>query len=302
MQKEEMFRKARRLANMTYNVIEKSCSRMLKGKTYWKNVALPSILYGVNIINITKTDIKKLQRIENEVYRKILRAPMYAQEAALRGEIGSSSVKNRIREGQWKYLRYVLVEGNDLVRRVGEEMIEKRQSRWVKDLLNELRATEGLSVSVRNETKESIKQRMRELDTREWKRQMNEKASLKIYRKWRQELGGQEEVYTNNQASEVLFRCRTNNMQLKDRNRHRQEETKCDMCEAEHEDLRHFLLWCPACAEERAKCVRLQQPYEEEEDDTIGKFLFENEHTEQTKTTVHKFWTIREKRMKEKGK
>lgn len=46
MQKEEMFRKARRLANMTYNVIEKSCSRMLIGKTYWKNVALPSILYG----------------------------------------------------------------------------------------------------------------------------------------------------------------------------------------------------------------------------------------------------------------
>ena len=299
VQKEEMFSKARRLANMTYNVIEKSCSRMLIGKTYWKNVALPSILYGVNIIHLNKTDIGKLQRIENGVYRKILRAPPYAQEAALKGEIGASSVKNRIREGQFKYLRHVLVEGNDLVKRVGEEMIEKRQSRWVKEVLNGLRVTEGLNVNVRSETKESIRQRMREVDTREWKKQMEEKSSLKIYRKWRQELGGQEEIYTNNQASQLLFKCRSNTLRLKDRNRHWQEDTRCDMCGAEIEDLGHFLLWCPAYGEERRKCVRLQQPYTEEEDDIVGEFLFDNSHAEETKIIIQKFWSVREKKMKE---
>ena len=59
----------------------------------------------------------RLQKIENEVNRKILGAPNYAQEAALRGKVGASSARNRIREGQWKYLRYVLVEENDLLKK-----------------------------------------------------------------------------------------------------------------------------------------------------------------------------------------
>lgn len=53
----------------------------------------------------------------------------------------------------------------------------------MKDLSKEFRETEVLSVNVRNETKESIKKKMREVDTREWKREMDQKSSLKIHRK-----------------------------------------------------------------------------------------------------------------------
>ncbi len=96
---------------------------------------------------------------------------------------------------------------------------------------------------VRGETSESIRRKMREIDTREWMKEVNEKTSLKIYRKWRQEKGGQEEVYINNYGSQLLFKCRTNNLQLNDRRRFR--EVTCDVCGAEKEDLIHFLLWCP---------------------------------------------------------
>lgn len=34
-------------------------------------------------------------------------------------------------------------------------------------------------------------------------------------------------------------------MNLNDRKRFNGEETKCDMCGAEKEDLKHFILWCP---------------------------------------------------------
>lgn len=131
LHKEEMFDKARKLANMTYSVIAKSCAKLLIGKTYWKNVALPSIMYGLSIIDMNKQDMEKLQRIENGVYRQIFGATKYTQGAALSGEIGTSSVKNRIREGQYKYIRYILVEGNDLVRRIGEEVIMRRQHKWM---------------------------------------------------------------------------------------------------------------------------------------------------------------------------
>ncbi len=60
------------------------------------------------------------------------------------------------------------------------------------------------------------------------------------------------------------------------------------------------MLWCPAYTQERIKRERLQQPYLEEEDDVIGKYLFENKFIEETIRTLHTFWKIREKKMEEK--
>ncbi len=296
VQKEEMFKKAHRLANMTHSVIERSCSKILIGKTYWKSVALPSILYGINVIEVTETEIVKLQRIENGVFRRILGAPSYAPVATLRGEIGASSMRVRVREGQLKYLRHLLVEGNDLVRGVAEEVWESRQGRWVKKMVEEMRKLREVRGSITNETKESIKIKMQEIDTRQWKEELNEKGSLVPYAKWRKEIGGQDSMYFNDHASELLYRCRSNTMQLKDRKRFIGEATECKLCGEEKEDLEHFLLWCPAYATERAESQILQQPYEEE---VLGKLLFENNNITESKQMILKLWRKREKLMKD---
>ena len=67
MQKEDIFIKAERMANLTYLIIAKSCNKILIGKTFWKSVALPGVLYGSSVVNFTKTDIAKLQRLENSI-------------------------------------------------------------------------------------------------------------------------------------------------------------------------------------------------------------------------------------------
>ena len=69
-QRQNMLTKARKMANLTYCIIEKSCNKLLIGKTYWKNIILPSILYGTNIINLSEDDIRELQTIEYGVYRR----------------------------------------------------------------------------------------------------------------------------------------------------------------------------------------------------------------------------------------
>ena len=61
----------------------------------------------------------------------------------------------------------------------------------------------------------------------------------------RKEIGGQEEVYMNEPASEILFKCRTNTLKLNDRKIFERESTECNLCSGENEDLEHFLLWCP---------------------------------------------------------
>ena len=61
------------------------------------------ILHGVNMISMTETDIEKLQRIENEMYRQILCGPKYGARTILRGEIGASLIKRRIIDGRIQY-------------------------------------------------------------------------------------------------------------------------------------------------------------------------------------------------------
>ena len=68
----------------------------MTAKTYLKNVAMPSILYGSNTVNLSDTELEKLQRIENGVYRQVLGAPKYAANCTLRGEIGASLMKRKI--------------------------------------------------------------------------------------------------------------------------------------------------------------------------------------------------------------
>ncbi len=119
---------------------------------------------------------------------------------------------------------------------------------------------------------------------------------MKLYKDWRK-IGGQEEVYTNDPASEILFKCRSNTLRLSDRNRFKNEKTECIMCGAGNEDLEHCLLWCPAYSVERQKNLKLQQPYKRE---IIGDLLFDNKDIYESKISILNLWKTREKLVKEK--
>ena len=74
----------------------------------------------------------ELQRIENSVYRQILGAPKYTQIPTLRGEIGSSTMENRIRTNQLLYVKYIEDNNqNQLLKRILEEKKVKKEDYWV---------------------------------------------------------------------------------------------------------------------------------------------------------------------------
>lgn len=295
-QKEKMLNTAREMSNLTYPVIANCCNKVMIGKTFWKQIALPNILYGSNVIYFTKQELEKLQRIENVVYRKILGAPNYAQVATLRGEIGSSSVERRIAEGQINYLKYTLKEGgNDLVKRTMEETISQDKAKWIKSVESNLKKIKINVWELNSVTKEEIKRRFNSWETDQWRKEIESKPSLEIYGKWKQEIKGEERLYDNRPASVIFYKCRTNNLPLKDRNRFSGGDTRCDLCGAEEENLIHFVLWCPAYSDNRKAEKLLQQPYIENEKNIVGKYLFNNENPETAKETLFKFWKSREK-------
>ena len=89
-------------------MIEKSCNKSLIGKTFWKSIALPSLLYGTNIINLTDDNIRELQKIKNSVYRCILETN-YKPNVALTGEIGASFMRKRVINSRINYVKGIKI-------------------------------------------------------------------------------------------------------------------------------------------------------------------------------------------------
>ena len=110
--KKEMMVKGKRLEYMTYGVIEKSCNRLMIGKSFWKPTALPSVLYGSDAVDLNEKNIIQLQVMEYNVYRQILVAPSYVPIDVLRAEIGSSLMKTRVIKGRILYWRNVFHRKN----------------------------------------------------------------------------------------------------------------------------------------------------------------------------------------------
>ncbi len=50
----------------------------------------------------------------------------------------------------------------------------------------------------------------------------------------------------------------------------------------------------------RESSVKLQQPYIQEEEEIVGRLLFENTEIQETKRVIDSFWKIREKKIREK--
>ena len=110
--------KGRKMSNLTYSVIEKSCHRVIIGKAYWKGVVLPSVLYGAEVMEMRESDLQGLQRTENGALRRMLGAPRYATIAAMRGEVGIGTMRSRIARGRIQYLRRKVQGNNELIKGV----------------------------------------------------------------------------------------------------------------------------------------------------------------------------------------
>ena len=87
-----------------------------------------------------------------------------------------------------------------------------------------------------------------------WYDDMVRKTSLGIYRRKKREIKD-EKIYSNNRASELLFRARSNTIDLNADERHRGERVLCDLCENGTEDMKHLIFGCSRLKDKRNQWI-----------------------------------------------
>ena len=291
-QREVMMEKAQRMAKNTYAVIEKSCNKVLMGKTFWKGVALPHILMGNQVVVFNQEEVESLQVIENGVYRKILGGTRDTVLETLRGEIGSSLMSSRIMENKILFMKNMQEGENELMKEIVRNMKEDKDNKWMSGVDKYLRKLGMNREDIGRMDKNEIKRRIKEYDSNIWKSKLMGKKKAKRYFENKYVMK-EERIYDNRFSSVLLFRARTNVLGLNDRQRWKKGDTSCRLCGYEYEDLEHFLLDCKKLEGGRNKELIERKMVNGE--DTVGKLLFDfaDGDLEELKRMLQEMWSIR---------
>ena len=91
-----------------------------------------------------KTTIKKVQRIENKVWRYLLGIGGYSTVESLRGEIGASMMQTRIMETMLLFIVDTLASEFGDVKRLMNDTIERGREKWI-STINEYRRELGIT-------------------------------------------------------------------------------------------------------------------------------------------------------------
>ena len=221
-------------------------------------------------MGMRKEDVKKLQTIENNTYRRILRAPSYTAIAALRGEIGASTMHSRIVKNKTLYYKSIRERKSKLLQEI-LEMQQERNFNWIRNLRRDMGEMGWNLENIVGRDQKDIKEMFRELDEERWRREMDVKSTFKIYRRYKGKM--KEGKYYNNEESKILFRVRSNTLKLGNRERFVGGNVGCVLCGDELEDLEHFIMECRRLQQERNELVRLQRPLEEDRERVLGAVI-----------------------------
>ena len=121
---------------------------------------------------------------------------------------------------------------------------------------------------------------------------------MSFYRKYKNNIQDEQNLYDNSESSVILFRARTATLKLNQEKRHTNENPNCEICqEAPIEDFEHFLLDCRALNTTRRHIIGLQQPYKQDRNDIIAEFLLfkitNNDIIYRNRTDLQKLWQQR---------
>ena len=221
----------------------------------WKNIAVPGIMYGMNVLGVTEKELKDLEIIQNKIGRLALGGNKLEGVEAIRGEMGWSTFEERYIKATLKYKVRLEKMGEDRwAKKVYRDVGNK--SKWLKGCVRSVRKIQmGRKFELRegvrdmdwklcqgvgeegdfevDEWKVIINRKVEEYGLEKWRRGMENKSTMEIYKKKR--IPKKESCYEGGGDSVLLFELKSK---------------WCHFCEVqgsrEEETIIHLLTECSA--------------------------------------------------------
>ena len=249
-------------------------NKYLTVRELWKTLAVPSIMYGMNVLNWSECELQKLEIIQNKVGRIALGANKYVSVEAIRGDLGWSSFSERSMKGNIMYkVRMDRMVNDRWVKKVHK--CYGRDSKWTKSCKRQVKRcglncredvlgrghVAGWNVSCTNgdgwnwsveRWRKVVHMRVSELGLKKWKSSMENKSTLEWYRE--KGVPKYESFYDGSWGSELLFKARSQSLEVNGRTyRWNTDGSRlCKVCRnLEVESVYHVIVECVGYERER---------------------------------------------------
>ena len=191
---------------------------------------------------------------------------------------------------------------NERIRKIIIEEINQTEMKWIK-LVKSYMSRMRLSIdNIVDMTPQQLKDYINRKESEEWREGMNNKSSLALYKDHKKQI---DEVkwFRNGIKWNIMVKARTNTLKLGWRNWETEMEKKCEICEIENEDLKHFLLECTFLEKLGCQFIELQRPRNEDINELMARILlfgwkkerYQEEQIEYFVDMVFELWKERER-------
>ncbi|CAF2076495.1 unnamed protein product, partial [Rotaria magnacalcarata] len=114
--------KAGKVAGLIRNTTWRCSNKYEVGRVLWKGVGVPRCLYGAEVLGFTQAEVNKLEKVQRQVGRLSLGAKKYTANEAIGGELGWSTMDERIAKIKIGYeVKIKGLEENRWLKKVYEE-------------------------------------------------------------------------------------------------------------------------------------------------------------------------------------
>ncbi|VDI80532.1 Hypothetical predicted protein [Mytilus galloprovincialis] len=258
----------------------------------WQTYALPRSLYGIEVLNYTKSDITKLERLQLQICRQIQGLPKRVASAANYCLLGIEPIQSTVDRLLLTFFGGIIQDNTSIEYRIIERqlvMSKQNANTFISRLETALskyklpKAQELLLVKpTREKWKTTVKCAIQDYWAEKWEMEKSEKSTMKYINIKARPIGNPHQIwkFTSNNTLEVKkaeikakLITRTYTLQV-DRAKFSRnvEQDMCLLCNSATEDTEHFMLECNALKTEREKHLTTLKSYVK---NNIGNKIFE---------------------------
>lgn len=264
-------RHLRQTSQRAGQVLRRRClwgfNRPIMVRELWKAVHVPALTFANAVICPAAQTREWLERSQRAVGRLALGCHGNVANEAVQGDLGWSCFEAREARSKLSYEgRLRLMQPHRWARRIFDYVHRNGiRTRWSKRLQHLSRKYGFYASPVQEDTErkwsKAVKTQVRMTEADTWRRDMEEKSTLRIYRESKQEIHV-EPLFDNSVASSLLFEARAGALRTLAYRRRFDDsvgDAMCRVCGADEETIEHLVMNCEGLTTAPTDGTTLQQ-------------------------------------------
>ncbi|VDI32111.1 Hypothetical predicted protein [Mytilus galloprovincialis] len=234
----------------------------------WRTYVIPRMLYGIEILNITKTDIQKLEAFQKKTFKQILSLPQRTADAAIYILLGAESIEQLVHKAVISLFLRISKDPNSIECKIGIRQLATKDDKSNSWYINVDRTLKSYDLPSAHEIilnpEKNWKRLTHEVIDKTWKNKWTESARSKSTLKymevnnwnfkkpnfcWSSVRDNKRDVSKGIIKSRIL--TGTYKTQSITNRFDGTKSAECKLCMVGPEDYKHFLINC-----ESLNCVR----------------------------------------------